>query len=67
MRERQRTSHDALLDARASAPAANSCAPALDDQQERKVAVLLVDGGRARRSDQDELRGAARSAVTRLT
>ena len=27
------TSHDALLHARASAPAANSCAPALDDEE----------------------------------
>ena len=50
MRGRQpATSHGARLHARASAPAANSCALALDEEQLRRVTVLLLDGSSALR------------------
>jgi hypothetical protein len=39
------TSHHARLQARASASAANSCAPALDDEQARRPRLLLLDKG----------------------
>jgi hypothetical protein len=41
------TSHDVRLQARASASAANSYAPALDEERERRSRLLLLDEGRS--------------------